>query len=135
MEEKTTNNQPEFNTDSPYAIVAGWLILPAIMVILNIAAAVYIVVVVNPAYLGAYNLVIYITNIILIFFYLFIIYSWIKRKRVLPKLMITAYTINILSHLPVLFMEGETGGGSILPSVIWILYFIRSRRVKATFTN
>ncbi|WP_339286249.1 DUF2569 family protein [Oceanobacillus sp. FSL K6-3682] len=49
--------------------------------------------------------------------------------------MITAYTINILSHLPVLFMEGETGGGSILPSVLWILYFIRSRRVKATFTN
>ncbi|GGP13264.1 DUF2569 family protein [Oceanobacillus neutriphilus] len=135
MEEKNAENQPEFRTDSPYAIVAGWLILPAIMMILNIVVAVYIVIAVNPAYLGNYDLAIYITNIILIFFYLFIIYSWIKRKRILPKLMITAYTINILSHLPDLFMEGETGGGSILPSVLWILYFIRSRRVKATFTN
>ncbi|WP_040983378.1 DUF2569 family protein [Oceanobacillus jeddahense] len=133
MKEKETKKQSEFRTDFKYAIVAGWLIIPAIMIIFNIAAVTYVVIAVNPFYLDAYNLFIYIINFILVFFYLFIIYLWLKRKQILPKFMIAAYIINIFSYLPLLIYEGRLNWISILFSMIWIGYFIRSKRVKATF--
>ncbi|MGX8790391.1 DUF2569 family protein [Oceanobacillus sp. M60] len=134
-EEKKEEHQSAFQTDSRYAIVAGWLIIPAIMILFSIISVVLLVIAVNPASLGTYSLVVYITSIILFFFYLFIIYIWIKRKQILPKLMITAYSINILSNIPAIFVEGEMPGGAILINLIWIGYFIRSKRVKATFTQ
>ncbi|HLR61795.1 MAG TPA: DUF2569 domain-containing protein, partial [Lentibacillus sp.] len=88
MNEKMAKNQPEFETESRYAIIAGWLIIPAIMILFNLTTVMYVVLTFNPADLAGYDLFIYITDFVLAFFYLFIIYTWIKRKRILPKLMI-----------------------------------------------
>lgn len=133
MEEKKEENEAAFQTDSRYAIVAGWLIIPAIMIFLNITLLILFIANVNPVYLETYGLILYIAIILMIFFYLYIAYVWVKRKQILPKLMIAAYIINILADLPAIFMEGEAPGASLLFSLIWIAYFIRSKRVKATF--
>ncbi|HLR61674.1 MAG TPA: DUF2569 domain-containing protein, partial [Lentibacillus sp.] len=89
----------------------------------------------NPADLAGYDLFIYITDFVLAFFYLFIIYTWIKRKRILPKLMIVSYTIDILLYLPVIISGAGIDWIYILFNAVLIGYFIRSKRVKATFVN
>lgn len=135
MNEKMVKNQPEFETESRYAIIAGWLIIPAIMILFNLTTVMYVVLTFNPADLAGYDLFIYITDFVLAFFYLFIIYTWIKRKRILPKLMIASYTIDILLYLPVIISGAGIDWIYILFNAVLIGYFIRSKRVKATFVN
>lgn len=135
MNEKMAKNQPEFETESRYAIMAGWLIIPAIMILFNLTTVMYVVLTFNPADLAGYDLFIYITDFVLAFFYLFIIYTWIKRKRILPKLMIASYTIDILLYLPVIISGAGIDWIYILFNAVLIGYFIRSKRVKATFVN
>lgn len=135
MNEEAKKYQPEFETDFRYAIVAGWLIIPALMILFNLVTVLYVVLTFNPANLGGYDLFIYISDFILAIFYLFIIYTWIKRKQVMPKLMIASYTVDILLYLPVLLAGAGIDWIFLLSSAIWIGYFIRSKRVKATFVN
>ncbi|KRG11855.1 hypothetical protein ACA30_01070 [Virgibacillus soli] len=135
MKEETTKKQPEIKTDFRYAIVAGWLIIPALMILFNLVTVMYVIFTYNPANLGGYDLFVYISDYILAFFYLFIIYTWVKRKKILPKLMIVIYILDILLYLPVIFMGAQMDWIYILISAIWIGYFIRSKRVKATFIN
>lgn len=135
MNEKMVKNQPGFETESRYAIIAGWLIIPAIMILFNLTTVMYVVLTFNPADLASYDLFIYITDFVLAFFYLFIIYTWIKRKRILSKLMIASYTIDILLYLPVIISGAGIDWIYILFNAVLIGYFIRSKRVKATFVN
>jgi hypothetical protein len=135
MNGETTNYQPEFKTDFRYAIIAGWLIIPAVIILFNFVTVLYVVFIYNPTSLSGYDLFIYIADFILAFFYLYIIYTWIKRKQILPKLMIASFIVDVLLYLPIVFAGAGIDWIFILSSAIWIGYFIRSKRVKATFIN
>ncbi|WP_062107497.1 DUF2569 family protein [Bacillus niameyensis] len=135
MNGKTNNNHPKIETDFRYAIVAGWLILPALMILFNLFMVLYVVFTFNPADLGGYDLFIYITDLVLTLFYLFIIYTWVKRKQILPKLMIANFTIEVLLQLAVIFVGAKINWIYLLISAIWIAYFITSKRAKATFIH
>lgn len=134
-EKNTTQEEASFNTDYKYAIVAGWLILPAIHVIVSTIGSLLIITMGNPADLNKVGLITYIFSVIFLPFLAFIIYSWFKRKRFLPILMMVFYTIQAIESLFV-YVSGYTEEMFYsFISIILIVYFIRSKRVKATFTE
>ncbi|MDG0874964.1 DUF2569 domain-containing protein [Paenibacillus thiaminolyticus] len=72
-----------------------------------------------------------------------------RTKKLLPTMIIVLYIWNILSSFADYYLASLIPGGqdadtlealkplvrSSILSVIWIIYFIRSKRVKATFVN
>lgn len=128
------NNTKTFSTDSGYAIVAGWLVLPAIGIILSFINTLAIILTVN---LANYPFL-YIVNVIYLILYLIIIYAWLKRKRILPKLMMGLYGISIIFSILFIIGAGPVNNNewmSIIASAIWIGYFLKSQRVKQTFVH
>lgn len=130
----STNNESEkqIQTDFSYAIVAGWLILPAIGLVFSFLESLLFLI---SADFAAAPFV-YVINILFVLLQAVIIWAWIKRKKVLPALMIIIYALSILGEL--LFSGGFAASGFelfffVLLDLIWIGYFIRSKRVKATF--
>lgn len=134
-DKETTSNEHEFETDYKYAIVTGWLIIPAIHVIISTLGSLLIIVIGNPSELDKIGLVTYIFSAVFLPFLGFIIYSWLKRKRFLPILMIIFYGIQVAESLLVYISGHGEEMFYLLVSVLLIVYFIRSKRVKATFTK
>ena len=64
----TDQNNHEFNTDFKYAIVAGWLIIPAINVLFSFLGFGVIVFFVNPLQLEGVELATYIFSLISLLF-------------------------------------------------------------------
>jgi len=64
----TDQNNHEFNTDLKYAIVAGWLIIPAINVLFSFLGFGVIVFFVNPLQLEGVELATYIFSLISLLF-------------------------------------------------------------------
>ena len=132
MNQQATDSGSEFHTDHRYAIVAGWLILPALYLLFSLFTVVSVILSFNPFDLRGSELMVYILYIFLTFYYVYIAYNWIMRKKRLPLLMIIAYVIDILLDISA-WLAGVGGLLGIGISVLWIVYFASSRRVKATF--
>jgi len=128
-------NNHEFNTDFKYAIVAGWLIIPAINVLFSFLGFGVIVFFVNPLQLEGVELATYIFSLVSLLFLVYVIYMWINRKRILPILMIIFYVLISAENLIYLISGYGEEFLSVIVNIIWIAYFIRSKRVKATFTK
>lgn len=134
-DENINQKEKTFDTDFKYAIVAGWLIIPAIHVVFSTLGSILIVMLGTPSELDEVGLITYIISAVSLVFLALIIYSWLRRKRFLPILMIIFYTLQVIDSFYV-YMTGYTVElFYILVSVILIVYFIRSKRVKATFTE
>lgn len=129
----TNQQEPQFNTDFKYAIVAGWLIIPAIHVLFAVFGSILILVIANPVELEGVGLATYIFSLVLLLFSGYTIYAWVKRKRILPMLMIIFYIAQV-GESSILSDIGEQPF-FIVVCIIFIGYFIRSKRVKATFTE
>lgn len=134
--EKTTT----FDTSSHYAIVAGWLILPAVSVVVTLL--VYINTITSLDFTnyvdqGWYYILTYVITVLFIPFSLFILYMWWKRKRLLPKLMIAYFIINLIWSLVYMLYEGYIGleWYNVVLYSIGIAYFVKSKRVELTFVR
>lgn len=133
------NRKKTFDTDFTYAIIAGWLIIPAIEIVFSFIGIISSLIVNNPFAYDGSDQWIYIFSYVMSWLYIplfiYIIVVWFKRKKLLPKLMILYYLISVL--LAVIFMFHFRHLGAewfpILFSLIWIGYFSKSKRVKATF--
>jgi hypothetical protein len=134
--------------------IGGWLILPAIGLVLGPIIGVIGLF----ASLGMYNDVaragyggVYALELIVLFALLvFTIYAAIKffgKMKDAPKIMIILYSISIFASLVLLDVELSAGDEEfavetrkqlvrdIVTAAIWIPYFNVSKRVKATFVN
>lgn len=134
--------------------IGGWLILPAIGLILGPIIGVIGLF----ASLGMYQDVaragyggVYALELIVLFGLLgFMIYAAIKffgKKKDAPKIMIFLYSVSLVASLVLLGVELSAGAEEfavetgkqlvrdIVAAAIWIPYFNVSKRVKATFVN
>lgn len=129
----TEQKNQAFNTDFKYAIVSGWLIIPAIHALFTMLGSILIVFLGQPQNLEGAGLVTYIFSLVMILYLAFTAYAWIKRKRVLPLLMIVFYSLQTLESFTFVIAGFAEEYFYLLVNVIFIVYFIRSKRVKATF--
>lgn len=117
-----------FDTDHEYAIVAGWLIIPALKIFLALVTLIFTVDF-NATFSQGVLIWLYIP------FLLIIMVTWFQRRKLLPKLVIAYFIsiilLNIVTAINVGYMQA--GVASLLFDAVWIGYFIRSRRVKETF--
>lgn len=129
----TEQKNQAFNTEFKYATVAGWLIIPTIHVLFTMLGSILIIFLGQPQNLEGAGLVTYIFSLVTVLYLGFTAYAWIKRKRVLPLLMIIFYSLQTLESFTFVIAGYGEEYFYLLVNVIFIVYFIRSKRVKATF--
>lgn len=134
-ENSTTMNQPVFDTDHKFAFISGWLAVPAIASFLTFVGSIIMVTFQKPSELAGFDLFIYWTDFAFIPFLLLTYYMWIRRKKILPFLMILYFIFNAAWNISYLAAGYGIDLLNLGMSFIWIIYFIRSRRVKLTFTK
>lgn len=140
--------------------IGGWLILPAIGLVLGPLVHVISILISMAALAGPDMAAIeakfpgirlailgeIAATVVLLLFQLFTAVMFFMKKAMAPKLMIALYALNLF--LAVIFamwttsvlgkLEPDTAKDTtraIIVACIWIPYFLVSRRVKATFVN
>jgi len=124
---------PTFETDHSYAIVAGWLIIPALNTLFTFLGAAIMVFVINPTTLSGINLAIYSVDAFSFFFLLIAYYFWFRRKKILPYLMMIYFSVMAIWFITFYVLGYGINFLNIALSIVWVVYFYRSERVKQTF--
>lgn len=135
MSESPKQQTKTFETDHRYAIVSGWLILPVIYSASVLFSALIMLIFVNPSVLSGFDSVIYWTDVIFLPILLVTYYFWWKRKKTLPYLMMMFFLLIALREIVYMLGDAAIDYFTIAVSILWIVYFYRSQRVKQTFIN
>lgn len=133
MAHSTNNHKPTFNTDHPLAIINGFLIIPALIAILYFMMSIYIVISSNPSQLEGVVLATYLMHLFLIPYLIITVYFWIKRKRIIRLLMVIFFIIQALWSIAYMVYGVENEFMNVAVNIIWLIYFLKSNRVKETF--
>lgn len=118
--------------------LGGWLILPIIGLLISIPILLYDLLFTNAFYeFNFYIGLLSFLNIILLIWATIGLFSIFNKKKYTPQIMISFYIANIIIQLVLSFLIENfiVIIQPIIIGVIWILYFIRSERVKNTFIN
>ena len=138
-----------------YSGIAGWLILPAIGLVLS---PIFVLVFINSRILPFFTAVQFkevhselrtmlildlVANLAMFAYNIVVALFFFKKKKILPKLVISLYVLNLLFLLADRFVfltlndQQFTFGlvRGVLPALIWIPYFLVSKRVRATFVE
>ncbi len=106
--------------------IGGWLVLPAITVVLTPLAGV----VMAFGALVAGEFLALLLGGLLAGYGGFTAFNFFSRTRQAPLLMIGFYSLSIIANLLMNQAPASAGWG-----VVWIIYFLRSERVKRTFVR
>lgn len=135
MAETTDKKEQVFETDHWYAIFSGWLIIPAIVSLFAFLGALIMVLFVNPTKLTGFDLFIYMMDLIFLPLLFITFITWFKRKKIFPKLIIIFFTLTALFNVTYFAFGHGIDFINLTMSIVWIIYFIRSKRVTQTFTE
>jgi len=129
-----TNNDSNFDTSQWYAIFAGWLFVPIIIAFMRLLGAIIMVIFVNPSQITGLELTIYYGDLISLPILIPTFIMLFLRKRWFPILIIIYFVTNAILTVTYYIKGHNLDVFQLVMSLIWIVYFIRSKRVKATFT-
>jgi hypothetical protein len=126
--------------------IRGWLLLAAI--VLAASGANLVLVMLFLLYLSSIALLYFLEFLVFLALVAFTVYAnalFYQKKRSAPSTIISWYSAVLVSGGVCLVIELYSGakefiGGTLLvrgivPAVIWVPYFLLSKRVKATFVN
>lgn len=133
MSESVRNTVPNFETSNWYAPFTGWLLVPTIMSLFTFLGSIIMIVFVNPKTLQDFELAIYAMDAFNFVYLLITYFFWIRRKKLLPKLMIGFFGIMSLWFITMYAFDKPISYINLVMAVGWIVYFVRSERVKQTF--
>jgi|SRR5690625_919403 len=130
-----TNNETTFATNQWYAIFAGWLIVPIILAFMDFLGAIIMVALIHPSHITGTDLIIYYGDLIKLPLLILTFIMLFLRKRLFPIIINIYFAFAAIVTL-ILYQNGlELDVFQLAVSFVWIVYFIRSERVKATFTK
>jgi len=151
----TTNNEENLS-DAPQADqslngIRGWLILPAIGLILGGILGVISLVIILDTYqelsdlgYGGFCSFLIFSQAALLGLTVYAVTQFFNKKKRTPNIMISLYGFNFLSLMLLTVLSpneafaNEFGTSLVQQAImaaIWIPYFMNSKRVKATFNN
>lgn len=135
MDKARIYNEDEFNVEHKFGMFAGWLIIPAISTLLTLTGSLIMAIFVNPSQLKGFELFIYFTDVLFIPMIFIIYFMWFKRKTMLPFLMVMYFLLHIIWNVTYYINGHHIDLFMIAMSLFWSFYFIKSKRVRATFTR
>jgi len=142
---------PETEIEKQHIKIGGWLLLPALGLILapfifmSEAYKEFSEIFGSDATHGMDSIEITIYSVVLLgmlfsflMYILFTIYSFFKRKKITPKLMVGFYSLGCMAAILYYLSEPNAVGlKGLIPNfatlIIWVPYFLFSKRVKNTF--
>ena len=135
MSEPTQEREITFDTSQWYAIFAGWLIFPAVFTLFAFLGAIIMFLFVDPSELSGFDLVIYYADVVTIPYLIIVYIVWFKRKRIFPHLMVIYFLFAIAVNVSYFIYGYQLDVINLAMAIVWIFYFTRSKRVKATFVE
>lgn len=135
MDKSRQQGYVTFNTEPWYAIFSGFLILPFISTILSFLGAIIMVTNVNPRTLDGFDAAFYWLDAVSLPLLVIIYLLWWMRKRYFPYVIMVFFAIHATIYIVLLITDELNDFFSIVMNIVWMIYFLRSKRVKATFTN
>jgi len=133
MTESVRDNEPEFDTSQWYAPFYGWLIFPALFSFFIFLGALIMVIFVRPSDLEGFELAIYSMDVFNLIFLSIAYFFWFRRKKLFPYLMVIFFGIMSIWFIIMYIYNMPFNYLNLIMSVVWIFYFLRSKRVKQTF--
>lgn len=127
------NNKDTFDTSSPYAIFHGFLILPFLIAVMQFLGAIIMIIAANPTSLEGFDRVIYFADVVRIPLLLLTFWAMVKRSHWYRWLMIIFFWGNGFYLAAFYYNDLPTDTFQIVMCVVFVVYFLLSKRVKATF--
>ena len=118
--------------------IGGWLILPIIGLFISIPILLYDLLSANAVYeFNFYMGILSFLDIALLILVVIALFSIFNKKRYAPQIMISFYVANLIIQLVISYLVDDYEGilSPIIGCVVWIPYFLYSKRVKNTFVK
>lgn len=125
--------EQEFDTTHKYAIFHGFLIIPFLVAAIQFLGAIVMVLAVNPTSIEGFDQVIYYTDLVRIPILIIAFILMLKRNLWYRFIMIIYFWGNAFYLAAYYFNDLPTDLFQIVMCIAFVLYFLLSRRVRATF--
>jgi len=130
-----TNTELDLKTNHWYGPFVGWLIIPIIVAFLDLLGAIIMVIFLNPSEINGTDLLIYYADVVVLPILIVTFIMMFLRKRFFTYLIIVYFAISAIFTIIFYRYGMKLDVFQLVMSIVWIIYFIRSERVKATFTK
>src|SRR5690625_172847 len=128
-----SSNKLNFDTSNWYAVIQGWLIVPFAIALFDLFGAIIMVLFATPSQFSGNDILFYYGDFIRLPFVVIAMALLFTRHRLYPITMMIYFFVNIILVVILYMYDLSLDTLRLIMGAGLIVYFIRSKRVKATF--
>src|SRR5690625_568107 len=128
-----SSNKLNFDTSNWYAVIQGWLIVPFAIALFDLVGAIIMVLFATPSQFSGNDILFYYGDFIRLPFVVIAMSLLFTRHRFYPVTMMVYFFVNIILVVVFYMYDLPLDTLRLIMSAGLIVYFSRSKRVKATF--